>query len=506
MALGPVGLGAVLAISVGEAQAANVRALEELGKRVLFDPISRPRGKQACASCHDPGTGWTGPSSNINRTIVANPGAAFHPFLSFRGRFGRFDAVGTLKPPTSAYANEVQPFQVGGCPTFPGGPPDFCGGAFWNGRAEGVGLFGLSSPLFAGGTETITPEQVFTRGGSLDSVLVAAYQKFLGPVAEQALNPFPNPVEQNIDRESVCKHVQTARYSELYTIAWDEPINCDLEFVDSSFKRIAVALAAYQSSGEVTQYSSKRDLALARDRDKAFPLDGLTPMENYGHDLFYALSFTGGLPDEATRPKECGEDSAAGKAANCTACHNSDAAGDPTGVSPKQFYADPLYHNIGVPLNRQIPNNPGANPGLQAHTGDTAHAGLFRTPTVRNVDKRPAKGFVKAYTHNGWFKSLESLMHFYNSGFIPTDQAAYDASTAKTFGLTRCAGPMTESEAKRANCWPAPETPSTSVLGIVIGDLKLDSCDEKALVAYMKTLTDTKPVRRPVAYRPGSFR
>jgi cytochrome c peroxidase len=33
--------------------------------------------------------------------------------------------------------------------------------------------------------------------------------------------------------------------------------------------------------------------------------------------------------------------------------------------------------------------------------------GKFRTPTLRNVDKRPGKGFPKAFMHNGVFKSLE---------------------------------------------------------------------------------------------------
>src|SRR4029077_4184030 len=37
----------------------------------------------------------------------------------------------------------------------------------------------------------------------------------------------------------------------------------------------------------------------------------------------------------------------------------------------------------------------------------------FRVPTLRNVDKRPYPTFVKAYGHNGYFKSLKSIVHFY---------------------------------------------------------------------------------------------
>ena len=41
--------------------------------------------------------------------------------------------------------------------------------------------------------------------------------------------------------------------------------------------------------------------------------------------------------------------------------------------------------------------------------------GKFRTPTLRNVDLRPRPDFVKAYMHNGYLKSLEEVVHFYNT-------------------------------------------------------------------------------------------
>jgi cytochrome c peroxidase len=41
--------------------------------------------------------------------------------------------------------------------------------------------------------------------------------------------------------------------------------------------------------------------------------------------------------------------------------------------------------------------------------------GKFKVPTLRNVDKRPNTSFVKAYGHNGYFKSLEDIVHFYNT-------------------------------------------------------------------------------------------
>jgi len=35
--------------------------------------------------------------------------------------------------------------------------------------------------------------------------------------------------------------------------------------------------------------------------------------------------------------------------------------------------------------------------------------------TLRNVDKRPYPTFVKACGHYGYFKSLKSIVHFYNT-------------------------------------------------------------------------------------------
>jgi cytochrome c peroxidase len=40
--------------------------------------------------------------------------------------------------------------------------------------------------------------------------------------------------------------------------------------------------------------------------------------------------------------------------------------------------------------------------------------GKQKVPTLRNVDLRPSEDFVKAYGHNGFFKSLYDVVHFYH--------------------------------------------------------------------------------------------
>ena len=83
--------------------------------------------------------------------------------------------------------------------------------------------------------------------------------------------------------------------------------------------------------------------------------------------------------------------------------------------------------------------------------------GKFKVPTLRNVDQREGDS-IKAYGHNGFFKSLYDITHFYN---------------------TRDVEP-----------WPEPEYPDT-VNFDELGNLGLTQYEENALVLFMQTLTDS---------------
>ena len=97
-------------------------------------------------------------------------------------------------------------------------------------------------------------------------------------------------------------------------------------------------------------------------------------------------------------------------------------------------------------------------------------AGAFSVPTLRNVDKRPSSDFVKAYGHNGYFKSLKTIVHFYNTRDV----------------LPRC-GPHDPREG--TGCWPAPEV-TDNMNKTRVGHLGLSDEEEDALVSFMQTLTD----------------
>jgi len=99
--------------------------------------------------------------------------------------------------------------------------------------------------------------------------------------------------------------------------------------------------------------------------------------------------------------------------------------------------------------------------------------GKYKTPTLRNVDKRPRPDFVKAYMHNGYLKSIREVVHFYNTR---------DA-------LPRC-NPGDPGE--RLTCWPAPEHPET-MNRKQLGNLGLSSAQEESIVAFIRTLSDGYP-------------
>lgn len=496
--------------------------LELLGKHVFFDTdLAKPK-KQGCVSCHDPAAGWTFPDSVINEGQVVAPGAIWH-------------RSGGIKTPGNSYASFAPVFQpcldaFGGNRGAPRGGR-YCGGMFWDGRAEGYGkLEGI--PFGDQGTvsATITPDD-------LPQAVRAAYSEFLGPVADQALNPFPNSVEQNIDPEIVCKRVGRSDYSHLYLQAFGEPINCKTKPKSNSayltsFKRLAVALSAYQASADVNSFTSPRDIALRKelaclpggdlgefeafyDSDFCnqvkpdgtpwgeFPLLELSDLENQGHDLFYGLETASNAPepllDEEGLPVLDENENPVLTTINagCHRCHNDNPNVD-DGTEPFQTYNDFAYHGIGIPFNREIPgvvpgqiNGSFSHVSVRADTGGPVVAGFFKNPTARNVAKGEGE-ITKAYGHNGYFKSLEGIVHFYSSRDLKPDCAdslPEIEHPTEAEALSAPTGWVDAGGAARGGCWPQPEFANPGNFAGV-GILNLTQEQEDSLVAYLKALAD----------------
>jgi cytochrome c peroxidase len=306
---------------------------------------------------------------------------------------------GNRKPPTAAYASFSPDFHYDPVEEL------YVGGMFWDGRA-------------------------------LNTV-------------EQAKGPFLNPLEMNDPNpRSVILKVLRSDYAPLFWEVYGSwsmagvvippdavpelPTVGSANFIADAYQFIAEAIAAYEASSEVNRFSSKYDAYLAGNAT-------LTADELWGLQLFE------------------GE-------AGCDACHPSEPG--PNGEPP--LFTDFTYDNLGVPKNPENPfysMPPGFNPagedwvdpGLGGFLGNEDELGKMKVPTLRNVGMRPYPGFVQAYGHNGYFKSLLDIVHFYNTRDVED--------------------------------WPPPEVPE-NVNHDELGDLGLSPGEEAALVTFMNTLTD----------------
>ena len=354
-------------------QNGSLTSIQQLGKNIFFDKISVPANKTACADCHGSSVGFTGPDELINKHGSVYPGA--------NGSFGN------RKPPSAAYATFSPVFY------YDAATLSFVGGNFWDGRATGERL------------------------GS--------------PSAEQALGPFLNPAEHAVpDALAVLKIIEKSKYISQWKKVWGEKLRYSTqEEINLNFDRVGLAIAAYEGSSEVNQFSSKFDYYLKS-------VVELTSEEASGLELF-------------------------NNKGKCALCHIS--------IGKKPLFTDFTFDNLGSPINPENPvydYNPsffdyGLGGFLLTRTDyssmATENMGKHKVPTLRNVDKRPDNGFTKAYMHNGVFKSLKEVVHFYN---------------------TRDDG-----------SWPAPEV-SANINTVQVGNLGLSDAEENAIVAFMKTLSD----------------
>jgi cytochrome c peroxidase len=401
----------------------TLKPIELLGKAIFFDESLSARSNQSCATCHDPEVGWTGPDGTLN-----GGGSVYEGSIPWQ--------FGNRKPPSSAYATLSPVFQQ----KVEEGETLFVGGNFWDGRATG--------------------------------------ERLGNPAADQAQGPFLNPLEQAFaDEACVVFRVCGASYPISLTEVWgaesceipwpdDAETICgiqggtleltpqDRHRVELAFDQIARSLAAYEASPESNAFTSKFDAFLRGEVE-------LNDEEALGLALFESKGM-------------------------CDRCHPS--AVGPDGEPP--LFTDFTYDNLGFPRNWANPFyrmpasvNPdgedwvdeglGGFLGSRQEFAHLAHEnhGKHRVPTLRNVDKRPNDGFLKAYGHNGYFKSLEDVIHFYNTRDILPECSELVAGTAGE------------------DCWPSPEV-RENVNREELGNLGLTEEEEEALVAFLKTLTD----------------
>src|ERR1700757_3866411 len=204
----------------------EVQQVELLGKAMLYDKQLSVNRNEACAFCHTPETGFTGPVSELNRTTGSYPG-------SVRMRFSN------RKPQSHAYAPLAPVLH------YNPGQGDLVGGNFWDMRATG--------------------------------------RRLGNPAAEQAEGPPTNPVEMGLP-DSACAVYRASQRpyralferiwgAQAFTIHWpgdvervcdqpgppaaNDPMPVHLSELDrgrtaATFDQMAQSIAGYEASAEVT--------------------------------------------------------------------------------------------------------------------------------------------------------------------------------------------------------------------------------------------------------------
>lgn len=291
----------------------------------------------------------------------------------------------------------------------------------------------------------------------------ATGERLGSPSAEQALQPFINPAEMALpDPACVVFRVAEGKYAGLYRAAWGNSIfqiafpgarvmnqlcgsegsvfplsPSDRQKMMVEYDRIALSIAAFEASDRVSPFSSRFDAA----RNGG---PKLTKEEMEGFELYV------------------------GKA-GCAACHPS--------AGKRALFTDFTFDNIGVPANPENPAlllNGFIDPGLGGFLGETDLLGAIKVPTLRNLERKPTPLTPKSYMHNGVFKSIEQVVHFYNTRDVLPQCPTGVGPSDPRFGTT---------------CWPAPEE-SRNVNVDELGRLGLSPLEEARLVAFLRTLND----------------
>jgi len=132
--------------------------------------------------------------------------------------------------------------------------------------------------------------------------------------------------------------------------------------------------------------------------------------------------------------------------ATCSVCHGSD-----------NFVPGNPIHNNGL-------ENPYLDPGLGGVTGRRQDEGKFKVPSLRNI------ALTAPYMHDGRFATLEEVVEFYDSGVVDHPNLS---------------PPLREAPGPPGSPPPAPLR------------LNLSQAEKDALVAFLRTLTDTRVTSDP---------
>ncbi len=271
---------------------------------------------------------------------------------------------------------------------------------------------------------------------------------FLGdPLAEQAQDPFLNPVGLAMpDKGTVVDAVRTSHYITKFIGVFGQDGFAD---IDSAYDHIATAIAAFERSPKVAKFASRFDSfwQACKEVDPAMDLSAIT-------DPGTVQS----LPQGVLTEQELQGLAIFNGKGGCANCHTS--SDYETGVTPPLF-TNSTYENLGVPFNPEIEEiaqdtlaidyGLGGRDDIAANDPAGLEIGKFKVPTLRNI------ALTAPYGHNGYFPSLELMVHFLNT--------------------------------RELGSWEPPEV-ADNINTQDVGRLGLSQEEEAAIIAFLRTLSD----------------
>jgi cytochrome c peroxidase len=459
-------------------QGSGYDMVRTLGKLMNYDTNLSVFKDQACASCHMPYAGFSGPIPSVNLTMVAYPG-------SFHFRAGKRTAQRyTYAPwfPVLQY-NETQAL--------------FFGGNFWDSRATG---YLLQNP----DAEQAQHPPVDTQEmGSPDTACIVyrLSQAEYRPLFEQVWGKDSLDIKFPRDTERICATPGGAAIFGTDTT----PVKLkpeDRVLANRAFDNFGQSIDFYEKSKEVSPFTSKFDAFLKG-------LATLTSDEMAGYNLFRGKAGcntchvdgrgstqtpgTGsGLIPATTTGTDTG---AAASVEPLFTCFGSANLGLPLNPRDAFFYqttpdffgftANPLgfgYRDLGLGTFLRSGFGSAPNPNATWIPFAPMVDGQMQVATARNVamtppgstTEAPGPYFQKEFFHNGYAKSLKQIVHFYNTRDL------------HPFAVTsgHCPAGTTE----KVDCWPMPEVRNN--IDMTTGNLGLTDQEENQVVSFLQTLTD----------------
>jgi cytochrome c peroxidase len=411
---------------------AELSAVAQLGRKMFFDPSLSGSGQLSCASCHSPDHAY-GPANDLA--------------VQFGGP--EMKRTGVRAVPSLRYLEHTPNFSIGPNPETPDNDPvplAASGPVMPTGDVKVASVAKASASAAArAAAEANVPQ------GGLD------WDGRANTLQSQGLGPLLDPNEMdNHSAADVLDRVKHAAYADdlkqlFGANIFDQP---GLALDEALF-----ALARFQSEEpSFHPYDSKYDAFLNGKAE-------LSAAEMRGLKLF--------------------EDPLKG---NCSSCHIDQPSRD--GIFRPAF-TDYQFEALGAPRNRDLAVNRDPDfydlglcgPMRQDYASAVSYCGLFKTPTLRNVSTR------KVFFHNGVFRSLSEVMHFY-----------VERETEPTKWYPQ----LPNGEIDRYNDLPAKlrgnvdviDAPFDSKLG---APLALNDAEIADVIAFLNTLTDGYQVDRTAA-------